>query len=101
MEASEDASNLKEAMAVNEVNGDEGESSKEGQQGHEASDKGQSDHGDVCRDYMRNVCTRGKKCKYSHPESKGDTNNAAALLQVRKYYFLSRKIVKLCLHFKI
>ncbi|XP_035826642.1 zinc finger CCCH domain-containing protein 10 isoform X2 [Aplysia californica] len=22
---------------------------------------------DVCRDYMRNVCTRGKRCKYRHP----------------------------------
>ena len=82
MEASEDASNLKEAMAVNEVNGEEGEGSNEGTGGNEASDKGNSDQGDVCRDYMRNVCTRGKKCKYTHPESKGDTNNAATLLQV-------------------
>lgn len=22
---------------------------------------------DVCRDYMRNVCTRGKRCRYRHP----------------------------------
>lgn len=29
---------------------------------------------------MRNVCTRGKKCKYTHPETK-ESNAAAALLQ--------------------
>ncbi|KAH9285486.1 Zinc finger CCCH domain-containing protein 10 [Echinococcus granulosus] len=23
--------------------------------------------GDVCRDFLRNVCKRGKKCKYKHP----------------------------------
>lgn len=34
----------------------------------------------VCRDFMRNVCTRGKKCKYSHPETK-EANPAATLLQ--------------------
>ena len=34
----------------------------------------------ICLDYMRNVCTRGKKCKYTHPESKGDTGGAAAAL---------------------
>ncbi|XP_059154076.1 zinc finger CCCH domain-containing protein 10-like isoform X2 [Physella acuta] len=22
---------------------------------------------DICRDYMRNVCTRGKRCRYRHP----------------------------------
>ena len=38
----------------------------------------------ICRDYMRNVCTRGKKCKYSHPEGKNEGGAAAsALLQVR------------------
>jgi len=34
----------------------------------------------VCRDYMRNVCTRGKKCKYNHPE-KEETSAASTLLQ--------------------
>ncbi|VDM34930.1 unnamed protein product [Hydatigera taeniaeformis] len=24
-------------------------------------------NGDVCRDFLRNVCKRGKKCKYRHP----------------------------------
>lgn len=34
----------------------------------------------VCRDYMRNVCTRGKKCKYEHPE-KEESSASATLLQ--------------------
>lgn len=24
---------------------------------------------DICRDYLRNVCKRGKRCKYRHPET--------------------------------
>ncbi|XP_064613544.1 zinc finger CCCH domain-containing protein 10-like [Liolophura sinensis] len=24
---------------------------------------------DICRDYLRNVCKRGKRCKYRHPDS--------------------------------
>ena len=35
----------------------------------------------ICRDFMRNVCTRGKKCKYTHPETSKESNAAAALLQ--------------------
>ena len=23
--------------------------------------------GDICRDYLRNVCKRGKRCRYRHP----------------------------------
>lgn len=25
---------------------------------------------DICRDYLRNMCTRGSRCKYKHPESR-------------------------------
>ena len=25
---------------------------------------------DVCRDYMRNVCSRGQKCRFKHPDRK-------------------------------
>jgi len=39
-----------------------------------------SSDNNVCRDYMRNVCTRGKKCKYNHPE-KEDSSAASTLLQ--------------------
>ncbi|XP_071951691.1 zinc finger CCCH domain-containing protein 10-like [Antedon mediterranea] len=28
-----------------------------------------NDNSDVCRDYLRNVCARGKNCKYRHPEN--------------------------------
>ena len=53
--------------------------------------KGQGENS-ICRDYMRNVCTRGKKCKYAHPESKGDTGGAAAaLLQVCNMFFSLQK----------
>jgi len=39
-----------------------------------------SSDNNVCRDYMRNVCTRGKKCKYTHPE-KEESSAASTLLQ--------------------
>lgn len=39
-----------------------------------------SSDNNICRDYMRNVCTRGKKCKYNHPE-KEESSAAATLLQ--------------------
>ena len=39
-----------------------------------------SSDNNICRDYMRNVCTRGRKCKYNHPE-KEESNAAATLLQ--------------------
>lgn len=32
---------------------------------------GKAGDDDVCRDFMRNVCRRGKRCKYSHPNSGG------------------------------
>ena len=89
MEATEDATALKEAMTSNEANGEELEASQEGSSNLEGSDNAiNGDKESICRDFMRNVCTRGKRCKYAHPESKGETNNAATLLQVRK------KIVK-------
>ena len=28
--------------------------------------------GDVCRDYLRNVCKRGRRCKYKHPAERGN-----------------------------
>ena len=84
MEATEDNSK-KEAMTSNEANGDEAETSQEGSSNLESSTNATNgDKESICRDFMRNVCTRGKRCKYSHPESKGETNNAATLLQVRK-----------------
>ncbi|XP_072138061.1 zinc finger CCCH domain-containing protein 10-like [Mobula birostris] len=33
-----------------------------------SGDKGGSSSGDVCRDFLRNVCKRGKRCKFQHPE---------------------------------
>ena len=27
---------------------------------------------DTCRDFLRNVCTRGNKCKFYHPKGKED-----------------------------
>lgn len=81
MEATEDNSK-KEPMTSNEANGDEAETSQEGSSNLESSTNATNgDKESICRDFMRNVCTRGKRCKYSHPESKGETNNAAALLQ--------------------
>lgn len=86
MEATEDNSK-KEAMTSNEANGDEAETSQEGSSNLESSTNATNgDKESICRDFMRNVCTRGKRCKYSHPESKGETNNAATLLQVRKKF---------------
>lgn len=29
---------------------------------------------DICRDFLRNVCTRGNKCKFFHPKNKEDSN---------------------------
>merc|ERR1712004_109362 len=80
-EATEDNSK-KEAMTSNEANGDEAETSQEGSSNLESSTNATNgDKESICRDFMRNVCTRGKRCKYAHPESKGETNNAATLLQ--------------------
>ena len=51
--------------------------------GSATENTGQNDDSSVCRDFMRNVCTRGKKCKYAHPEGKNEAGGAAAaLLQV-------------------
>ena len=33
---------------------------------HSSMDKGD----DICRDYLRNVCKRGKRCKYRHPDER-------------------------------
>lgn len=33
----------------------------------------------VCRDYLRNVCKRGKRCKFRHPNA-SDTEAAAATM---------------------
>ena len=83
MEASEE-NTKKEAMASTEANGLEAaEAAQEGTSNLENSEIKNGDSLSVCRDFMRNVCTRGKRCKYAHPESKGETNNAATLLQVR------------------
>ena len=83
MESSEE-NTKKEAMASTEANGLEAaEAAQEGTSNLENSEIKNGDSLSVCRDFMRNVCTRGKRCKYAHPESKGETNNAATLLQVR------------------
>ena len=60
--------------------------------GSATENTGQNDDSSVCRDFMRNVCTRGKKCKYAHPEGKNEAGGAAAaLLQVNvkmlSFYF--------------
>ncbi|XP_071451766.1 zinc finger CCCH domain-containing protein 10-like [Hetaerina americana] len=34
------------------------------------SDNGDCESENVCRDFLRNVCRRGKRCKYLHPEEK-------------------------------
>ncbi|XP_013776996.1 zinc finger CCCH domain-containing protein 10-like [Limulus polyphemus] len=31
---------------------------------------------DICRDFLRNVCRRGRRCKYKHPEAKNDSADA-------------------------
>ena len=31
-------------------------------------------HGDICRDYLRNVCKRGSRCKYRHPSLEESKN---------------------------
>ena len=31
---------------------------------------------DTCRDFLRNVCSRGAKCKYVHPGNKEDVSVA-------------------------
>ena len=85
MESSEE-NTKKEAMASTEANGLEAaEAAQEGTSNLENSEIKNGDSLSVCRDFMRNVCTRGKRCKYAHPESKGETNNAATLLQVRHF----------------
>ena len=38
---------------------------------------------DVCRDYLRNVCKRGPRCKYRHPNG----NEAHVLGQLQEYTF--------------
>jgi len=53
---------------------------KPGQNNHNDPMGASSTDANICRDYMRNVCTRGKKCKYNHPE-KEESNAAATLLQ--------------------
>ncbi|CAH1788886.1 unnamed protein product [Owenia fusiformis] len=32
-----------------------------------------TENSSVCRDFLRNVCRRGKRCKYRHPENKNST----------------------------
>ena len=39
---------------------------------------GSNNNVDVCRDFLRNVCTRGNKCRFNHPDDKhynGATND--------------------------
>ena len=36
---------------------------------------GGSDEDNICRDYLRNVCRRGKKCKYKHTDKVGQDAN--------------------------
>lgn len=31
------------------------------------SENGSNQEDDICRDYMRNVCSRGRKCRFKHP----------------------------------
>ena len=45
------------------------------------SDK--ADHEVICRDYLRNVCTRGKRCKFRHP----GINEAKELGRKMEYTF--------------
>ena len=79
-----DANNKDESIA-NNTHSNNGESSANGQgsnppnAGGSGSSQGE-EQDSVCRDFMRNVCTRGKKCKYFHPETK-ESNAAASLLQ--------------------
>ena len=43
-----------------------------GDNGHEVD----SSRTDVCRDYMKNVCTRGAGCKYYHPPHVAQQQNS-------------------------
>ena len=50
----------------------------------ENSDNNSGLHGDdICRDFLRNVCKRGKRCKYRHP----DTCEAKELGRRHEYTF--------------
>lgn len=31
------------------------------------TENGNNQDDDICRDYMRNVCSRGRKCRFKHP----------------------------------
>ncbi|XP_013781032.1 zinc finger CCCH domain-containing protein 10-like [Limulus polyphemus] len=41
----------------------------------DGSIKNGSDRDDVCRDFLRNVCRRGRRCKYRHPETNNDSED--------------------------
>ena len=41
--------------------------------GSESPNGERSNDDRVCRDYLRNVCRRGKRCKYMHPNEKEDS----------------------------
>ncbi|XP_078056246.1 zinc finger CCCH domain-containing protein 10-like [Mustelus asterias] len=43
----------------------------------DSSDKAGHSSSDVCRDFMRNVCKRGKRCKFHHPEVSEATEHGA------------------------
>ncbi|XP_042198948.1 zinc finger CCCH domain-containing protein 10-like [Callorhinchus milii] len=34
--------------------------------------------GDICRDFLRNVCKRGKRCKFHHPEVNGASETSSS-----------------------
>lgn len=57
-----------------------------------ASERSDTSNGDtldqVCRDFLRNVCRRGKKCKYLHPnESEQESLGAAVGAGKKEYVF--------------
>ncbi|VDD76276.1 unnamed protein product [Mesocestoides corti] len=35
---------------------------------------------DVCRDFLRNVCKRGRKCKFKHPTSSSSCDSSRLIL---------------------
>lgn len=60
---------LENGAGIAGCNGDNGQnfSSNNSNSGCSSTSNGNLD--DVCRDYLRNVCRRGKNCRFKHPDS--------------------------------
>ncbi|XP_041034140.1 zinc finger CCCH domain-containing protein 10-like [Carcharodon carcharias] len=56
------------------------------------SDKAGHSSSDICRDFMRNVCKRGKRCKFHHPE----VNEASELSALNGEVPLGKGEVPVC-----